>query len=267
MTECYDTLSNQDDTIYPCSTDGSVQQCCSLGYLCADNGLCVANSTQQEDTITDYFINGCTVQDWINGSVETCPTECLSTGGVGVSACDAGTFCCYGFGGCDCSNDTQVFSLGPVKIVATITGAPTTTTTSTTSTTSTSTNTSTGSTSATPTDGSSGGSSDGGSSSNLPVGLGVGLGVGIPVLLGLAAGIFLLLRRRRRAAGVPAGYQAAAGQPSSDGGYHQSPPSSTAYPSHAGEGAGATEYFKPHPQTDSVVTHELPARSEPAELQ
>jgi hypothetical protein len=77
MTECYNALGNQDSTLYPCSEDGNPSQCCSLGYLCADNGLCVANRTQAEDTITPYFITGCTVQDWTGGGVDTCPTQCL----------------------------------------------------------------------------------------------------------------------------------------------------------------------------------------------
>ncbi|KAL2829732.1 hypothetical protein BDW59DRAFT_141899 [Aspergillus cavernicola] len=262
MAECYDPRGNQDETLFPCSNDGNATQCCTLGYLCASNGLCVANSTQSQETITPYFINGCTDQDWIDGGVSACPAECIAGGGVGVAPCDRGTFCCYGFGGCDCSNSTQVFSLGPVNIVATITGASSTTTSTTTtstSTTSTSTHTSTATSSTSPTP-----TSDDSSSNNLPVGLGVGLGVGIPVLIGILAGVFFLLRRRRKAAALgaanpPAGYQAPTAQVESDSGYYQSQPSTNS--------VGNTEYFKPHGQTAAPTMHELPTRQEAQELQ
>ncbi|RDW83853.1 uncharacterized protein DSM5745_04179 [Aspergillus mulundensis] len=204
MAICYDTNGNQDTSQFPCSADGEPAQCCELGQYCASNGLCVNNGTN--DGLTPYSIKGCSVQDWTDGGVDTCTNECVAGGGVGVSACGSGNFCCYGFGGCDCNNSTQVFSLGPVEIVATITGASTTTAATTTPT-----STTTSDTSTTPT----GDSSSPSSSSHLGLGLGVGLGVGIPLLI---AAIFIpLFLRRRRANRAPV-------MASDKGGYYQPPP-------------------------------------------
>ncbi|KAL4879463.1 hypothetical protein BJY04DRAFT_220059 [Aspergillus karnatakaensis] len=267
MAVCYDDKGNEDSSLYTCSQDGSPAQCCQIGDSCASNGLCVNDNGH-----TKYAIRGCSVQDWTDGQVDTCIAQCLPTGGVGVSDCGVGEFCCFGFGGCDCNNSTETFNLDPVSIVGKITNETISSTTSSiTSPTSTPTSDpGTGS-------GSGSGSGDSDSSSALPIGLGVGLGVGIPLLLAIIIGAFFFLRRRRNAA-VPIYDKAPAYDqhqsppvPSthagSDGGWYQSPPASDV---HAGGG-----YFqKPPAQSyndpqsyNSTPAFELPTRQDPAELQ
>ncbi|KAL4950843.1 hypothetical protein BDW69DRAFT_171318 [Aspergillus filifer] len=216
MSVCYDFNGNQDNSLYPCSTDGSPAQCCEMYELCASDGLCVNNGT--DPGLAKYTTRGCTVQDWTDGQVDTCISECIPTGGVGVSDCGVGSFCCYGFGGCDCDNSTQVFSIDPVSIVATISSTSTSAPSATTS----------PSTSATPTGNS---DVDSGSSSHLGLGLGIGLGVGIPLLS--AAILIPFFLRRRKNSKAPIG-------PADKGGYYQPPPAQ-AEETHTGP------YFQPHP--------------------
>jgi hypothetical protein len=95
-------------------------------------------------------------------------------------------------------------------------------------------------------------------------------------VIGIIVGVFLLLRRRRKAAGgaaygeakAPAGYQAPGAHVASEAGYSQSHPGSDGVyqqvPVGGDAGAG---YYKPQTYTDQHVTHELPARQEPQELQ
>ncbi|KAL4945141.1 hypothetical protein BDV06DRAFT_219673 [Aspergillus oleicola] len=224
MSVCYDVNGNQDTSLFPCSTDGSPAQCCELYELCASDGLCVNNGTNPG--LTKYATHGCTVQDWTDGQVDTCISECIPTGGVGISGCGVGSFCCYGFGGCDCDNSTQVFNIDPVSIVATITGASTSTPSA----------TSSPSSSATPTNDS---DADSGSSSHLGLGLGVGLGVGIPLLAAAILIPFFLRRRKNSKAPVEA---------TDKGGYYQPPPAQA-------ETDGT--YFQPHVggQTPYVDMH------------
>ncbi|KAL4879650.1 hypothetical protein BJY04DRAFT_193319 [Aspergillus karnatakaensis] len=205
MAKCYDRNGNEDDAYYPCSQDGNPAQCCGDGERCASNGLCIRTEDSGRST---YWQNTCSVDDWYEGGVETCPTQCMNINfaGNGVTACGDGTYCCTGYGGCDCNNSTQTFSLGAVRIVGTATSLlPTSTSTSTTST-STTTSTNTNTSTPTPTPSTPSDDSDS-SDSNLSVGLGVGLGVGIPLVVGAIVGFWFLRRRRARAAantgGVP----------------------------------------------------------------
>ncbi|KAL3469592.1 hypothetical protein BJX99DRAFT_68929 [Aspergillus californicus] len=260
MTACYNLNGNQDETLYPCSADGDPIQCCELGQSCASDGLCVNNGT---GGLTKYSIYGCTQQNWTDTSVSNCPNNCVSTGGIGVSDCGVGSFCCYGFGGCDCDNSTQTFSLDPVNIIATITGS--TTTTSTQSATSTPSSTTTPSTEA---------STDGSDSSNaLPVGLGVGLGVGIPLLLGIIVAALFFCRRRKRAGETKemAGYQSYAPQADSDNtaAWQQS---QSQHQLQSGSQPPYAEGFKPNaptaPPYNPTQTYELPSTQQtPHELQ
>lgn len=127
---------------------------------------------------------------------------CADTGN-GVQPCGPGKYCCYGYGGCDCNNSTQVFTLDPVKIVTTIPtdasqidektttksdAAPTSGSSSTTQSTVTHTSSSAAESE------SAGGDSS--SSNALPIGLGVGIGAGV-LLIGLAVGFWLWRRKKR----------------------------------------------------------------------
>ncbi|KAL4937945.1 hypothetical protein BDV06DRAFT_202044 [Aspergillus oleicola] len=120
MAICLDRDGNQDITRFPCSGNGNPAQCCEDCEVCATNGLCGAIRDLEGLTL---WQNTCTVPDWINGTVETCPTQCahFANAGNGVQVCGNERFCCIGFEGCDCDNSTQVFSLPAVRITATIT--------------------------------------------------------------------------------------------------------------------------------------------------
>lgn len=72
VAKCYDRDGNEDVTRIPCSQDGNPAQCCGEGEYCASNGLC---GRLDDDGMT-LWQNTCSVQDWINGDVETCPTQC-----------------------------------------------------------------------------------------------------------------------------------------------------------------------------------------------
>jgi hypothetical protein len=136
-------------------------------------------------------------------------TEIPAGNGNGVQPCGAGKFCCYGFGGCDCNNSTQVFTLDPVKVVTTIptdasrvdekttaiSDATTGASSSTVQSTVTHTNTSAAESESS--------SSEASSSNNaLPIGLGVGIGAGV-LLIGLGVGFWLWRRKKRASASKP----------------------------------------------------------------
>ncbi|WYZ42224.1 hypothetical protein EsH8_V_001119 [Colletotrichum jinshuiense] len=201
MSTCFDRSSNQNLKFVACDATGSLKSCCAPGDSCASNGLCVTSST---DTLTPYFINGCTEQNWDS---DTCLKQCDSSGGNGVQPCGKGKFCCYGLGGCDCNNSTALFSLDPVVVVTSI---PLSASSSTTSTTSSTTLTTVSTSSAAETTTSAPASSLASQSTTsatsepqssnktnaLPIGLGVGFGVGIP-LIAIAVGLVWFLKRRR----------------------------------------------------------------------
>jgi hypothetical protein len=73
MAKCYDRYGNEDITRYPCSQDEDPAQCCGVGELCASNGLCVR---LEDDSDPTYWQNTCSVSDWIDGDVDSCPTQC-----------------------------------------------------------------------------------------------------------------------------------------------------------------------------------------------
>lgn len=72
MSTCFDRSSNQNLKFVACDATGSLKSCCAPGDSCASNGLCVTSST---DTLTPYFINGCTEQNWDS---DTCLKQCDS---------------------------------------------------------------------------------------------------------------------------------------------------------------------------------------------
>ncbi|RGP63844.1 hypothetical protein FLONG3_9738 [Fusarium longipes] len=203
MSSCYGSDKNENLKLFACDPDGDLKSCCSPGDSCASNGLCVSPN---DDVLSPYFINGCTDENWDD---PTCLKQCDGNGN-GVVPCGTGKFCCYGFGGCDCNNSTQVFTLDPVKIVTTIptdasrvdektsttiSDAPTATGSSSERPTVTHTNTSAADSATS--------SSEASSSNNaLPIGLGVGIGAGV-LLIGLGVG-FWLWRRKKRASTKPA---------------------------------------------------------------
>lgn len=73
MSGCYDRRGDERTDQYRCDPDpdGTVKACCNAGNSCATNGLCISN----EESITPYYIHGCTVEDW---DVDTCPRQCYN---------------------------------------------------------------------------------------------------------------------------------------------------------------------------------------------
>lgn len=125
-------------------------------------------------------------------------------------------FCCYGLEGCDCDDENEVFSLGPVRFYtdipadATHEAIGTSTTARTTSTESTTTTTSSSTTSSSTDPPIEPPSND--SAARMGIGLGVGLGVGIP-LLAISAGLLWFCRKRRAKKRTEAGLSTAGRTP------------------------------------------------------
>ena len=126
------------------------------------------------------------------------PSRVRTAPGNGVQPCGPNLYCCYGFLGCDCNNSTVVFSLPPVRIVATIPTDAAKLATQTTSTssppptgTTTSTTSSVGPTQTNTTNANSNGSA-------IAVGLGVGLGVGLPLTALVLAVVWYMRKRQAR---------------------------------------------------------------------
>ncbi|KAM5354053.1 hypothetical protein ACJ41O_000703 [Fusarium nematophilum] len=198
MSGCYDRRNNENIDHFPCDPDGDLKSCCERGDSCAGNGLCV---TSDGDALTPYFIHGCTIDDWDD---PTCPTQCYNSTGNGIQPCGDGMFCCWGRGGCDCNDEDEVFSMDPVRIVASIpTGASRSTDATAVSSLDASISSAIASataettTEAAPTSTNDESSISGENNDNsLPIGLGVGLGVGIP-LIAIGAGLIWFLMKKR----------------------------------------------------------------------
>lgn len=62
----------------PCQTNGLVSFCCSSGYVCLDNKICMleASSPVNQDSSDQYWRGSCTDQTW---SSPDCPLYCLNT--------------------------------------------------------------------------------------------------------------------------------------------------------------------------------------------
>lgn len=107
--------------------------------------------------------------------------------GNGITPCGNGNdYCCYGLGGCSCSNSTLVFSLPGGTVVTTL---PLTPSASTSAPTNTATSGGSGSTSP---------SNSSTLSSSATVGIGVGVGIGAFVILAAAVGVWWCLRQRQK---------------------------------------------------------------------
>ena len=70
---CYNALGNQVSYSFPCSTDGSLAQCCLANAACASNGFCVNAGIE---ALTPYYWSGCTDPTWKN---KGCSSECLDS--------------------------------------------------------------------------------------------------------------------------------------------------------------------------------------------
>lgn len=120
--------------------------------------------------------------------------SCLTVnGGNGVKDCGDGNYCCYGFDGCDCNNQTVLFTLDRGNIVTTLPAKmPSATSTSSSKSASTSGNNSNASS---PSDS----SHSGGLSSSASIGAGIGVGVGGLLVIGaVGVGVFFCVRRRKQ---------------------------------------------------------------------
>ncbi|QIW96408.1 hypothetical protein AMS68_001926 [Peltaster fructicola] len=184
---CYGQTGNQDLTLGVCDPSAQTSSCCKYGEYCLSNGLCQRPGVTSTNStvLTIYGVHGCTDASSTTG--ECAPYARCIQRGVGITACNTpNTYCCYGLGGCDCSNSTQVFTLPAGKIITTLpASAPTTIASASVSATA----------SASP--------AAAASSSNNSVAIGAGVGVGVGVALLIAAGVgFWLWRRRRNASTV-----------------------------------------------------------------
>ncbi|KFY51032.1 hypothetical protein V496_08993 [Pseudogymnoascus sp. VKM F-4515 (FW-2607)] len=212
---CYESNGFESETYYDCAPDADVSACCRPGEICYSNGLCHPGP-EIEQGITPWFWHGCTDPTFQDPS---CFSACFAVTGDGVNSCPGqgpNKWCCYGLGGCDCNNSTQVVSALAGSIITTIdlgvTSISSTKTTSTTSLTSASTTTTPPSTTAeegTGTEtgaGAAAGETGGATSTETPsaekksnaVPIGVGVGVGGAAAIALACLIFFFVRRRKQ---------------------------------------------------------------------
>ncbi|OBT61301.1 hypothetical protein VE03_09572 [Pseudogymnoascus sp. 23342-1-I1] len=223
---CYESDGFESDTFYDCAPNADVSACCRPGDICYSNGLCHPGP-DVEQGITAWYWHGCTDPTFQDPS---CFSACFAGKpirlvGDGVNSCPGqgpNKWCCYGLGGCDCNNATQVVSALAGSIIATIdlgvTSISSTKTTSTTSPTSVSTTTTSPSTTAgqeTGTEtvtgtGTGTGTAAGETAGTTPtetaspekksnaVPIGVGVGVGGAAAIAIAGLIFFFVRRRKQ---------------------------------------------------------------------
>ncbi|KFY28661.1 hypothetical protein V493_02816 [Pseudogymnoascus sp. VKM F-4281 (FW-2241)] len=219
---CYGPKGLQSEKYYPCEPNAEISACCAPGDICFSNGLCAPSA----DTIakhppnffvSPFFWNGCSDPTFKD---PRCFSACFAVSGNGVQSCPQagpGSYCCYGYSGCDCDDPKQVHKVLPGSIITTIDLGVTSTRKTTSSTESPSPAASTSASS--PTSGADAASSTSTSqgptavatepeistpadnsqdkeSKNSAVPIGVGVGVGAGVLLAVVAIVFFLLRRR-----------------------------------------------------------------------
>ncbi|KAE9368765.1 hypothetical protein N431DRAFT_547673 [Stipitochalara longipes BDJ] len=192
LNNCYDPSGVQDFKLFACQPKAASSSCCKAGDICYSNGLCAPGPTEPTG-ITPFFLDGCTDTSF---AAPNCIPSCLTITGNGVQNCPllgANHFCCYGFGGCNCSDPNAVFTLQAGTIVTTIdpsatyTASVSSTATSSAATTTTSSGpTGTGSTSPTSTPAPTHG-----------VAIGVGVGIGTVAVAALAGLGYFFWRRRK----------------------------------------------------------------------
>ncbi|KFY35622.1 hypothetical protein V494_05743 [Pseudogymnoascus sp. VKM F-4513 (FW-928)] len=213
---CYESNGFESETYYDCQPDAKVSACCRPGDICYSNGLCHPGP-DAEQGITDWYWHGCTDPTFQDPS---CFSACFSVVGDGVDSCPGqgpNKWCCYGLGGCDCGNSSQVVSALAGSVVATIDfsvtsiSSKTTATTSSASTTTTPPSTTGGK--GTETGGAAPGETTGTTPTETPtteksksnaVPIGVGVGVGGAAALGIIGLIFFFMRRRNKKAALVA---------------------------------------------------------------
>ncbi|KFZ16866.1 hypothetical protein V502_04858 [Pseudogymnoascus sp. VKM F-4520 (FW-2644)] len=215
---CYESNGFESETYYDCAPNADVSACCRPGDICYSNGLCHPGP-DVEQGITAWYWHGCTDPTFQDPS---CFSACFAVTGDGVDSCPGqgpNKWCCYGLGGCDCNNSTQVVSALAGTIITTIdlgvTSISSTKSTSTTSPTSASTTTTTTppSTTAGKETGTETGAAAGETTGTTPtetpspeksksnaVPIGVGVGVGGAAALAIIGLIFFFLRRRNQKA-------------------------------------------------------------------
>ncbi|KFY81172.1 hypothetical protein V499_00054 [Pseudogymnoascus sp. VKM F-103] len=220
---CYESNGFESTSYYDCAPDAAVSACCRPGDICYTNGLCHPGP-DAEQGITPWYWHGCTDPTFQDPS---CFSACFAVTGDGVYSCPnqgPNKWCCYGLGGCDCNNSTQVVSALAGSIITTIdfgvtsiSSTKTTKTTATTTPTSDSTTTTTtpptttagketttdGGAAAGETTGQTAGTtptetptSEKSKSNALPIG--VGVGVGGAAAIAIAGLIFFFMRRRKQ---------------------------------------------------------------------
>ena len=57
---CYGQQGVQTDKMFSCQPAAAESSCCAPGDICYSNGLCAPGPTENQDTATPFFWNGCT---------------------------------------------------------------------------------------------------------------------------------------------------------------------------------------------------------------
>ena len=57
---CFGNEGVQTSSFFSCQPDASESACCAPGDICYSNGLCSPGPTENQDTATPFFWNGCT---------------------------------------------------------------------------------------------------------------------------------------------------------------------------------------------------------------
>ncbi|MCJ1341458.1 hypothetical protein MMC09_006754 [Bachmanniomyces sp. S44760] len=189
---CYTPNGGATNDVACTSKTTGASVCCSEGFECLSNGLCMA--PKSENVTGTQFIRGtCTDKTWKDTACGGFCTEENPKGGEWVMKCSEGRYCCSDMSCCS-KPGALIFSLAEPSVAATAGIYPT----STSSTSSSSSPTSKPTSSTHSSKATSSAASDSTASNNTDLKIGVGIGVAVGILLVALIAVLLWQRRRRR---------------------------------------------------------------------
>ncbi|KAK4209728.1 hypothetical protein QBC37DRAFT_294037 [Rhypophila decipiens] len=118
---CYGFNGKFQTGYYPCQTfDVAVSQCCSPGWTCFSNAMCITTNPVvflPNVTLGSVLRSACTDPGWnVSGCGGFCLTNDEDEDSAKIIPCGDDTFCCgyeYSRDLCDCGTGNGTFSLAP----------------------------------------------------------------------------------------------------------------------------------------------------------